>query len=61
MLRQIHIVDGGRVQIDRMETLRGAVDHLQPRLVLDGQVDEQRPMCQVAETLFEKADYYKPN
>lgn len=56
MFRQIHIVNGGRIQIDRMEALRRAVDHFQSRRVLNGQIDQQRPMRQIAETLQSDGD-----
>lgn len=51
MLRKVDVVDGGRVEVDRVEALRRAVDHLQSGLLLHGQVDQQRAVHQLAETL----------
>lgn len=51
MFRKIDVVHDGRVEINRVETFRRTVDHLQSRLLLDGQIDEQWAVHKFSETL----------
>lgn len=51
VFRQINIVNSGRVQIDGMKAFSRAVDNLQTRLILNGQIDQQWPVNQFAEAL----------
>lgn len=51
MFRKIDVVDDGRVEINRVEAFRRTVDHLQSRLLLDGQINEQWAVHKFSETL----------
>lgn len=57
MLRKVDVVDRGRVEVDRVEAFRRAVDHLQPGLLLHGQVDQQRAVHQLTETLEWRGEF----
>ncbi len=41
MFRRVEVVDSGRVEIDGMESVGGAIYDLEPRPLLHGEVDEE--------------------
>ena len=52
--RCVNIVDGSRVQINGMESLVGAVEHLQSSILLHRQINYQRQVRQLPERLKTK-------
>ncbi len=49
--RHVDVNDVARVEVDSVEATARAVQHLHARLLLDGQVDEQRPVLQIRKRL----------
>ena len=51
VLGQVDVVDAGRVEVHRVESRGRPVDDLEPRALLHGQIDQKRPVLQLAERL----------
>lgn len=56
MLWQVDVVDVGRIEVDRVEPVSAAVDHLQSGALLHREIDQQGPVGEFGER-FERHEF----
>jgi len=52
VLRDVHVEDVHRVEVDGVKAARRSVQHLQPLTFLDRHINHDRPICQAIQRLY---------